>query len=349
MLQFQGHGAMAGYSQPAAARGTGAMKRRIRLGIVAGLGLFAVLAVAWPARAGLWRLSVKEAATAAGERVLLSEIADPQGDFPAEAWAALGATPLWYAPETVGKQTVIAASKVLEGLRYYLRDAPVEYALPNQLTLMRGGKVVSGEELKAMAVETLTPKVAALGPEARLVSVSVPDHLFVDDRSTGITVEAGEAGAGKMPFRFVVAGTGARILQQVPSEAVVEYFARVPVAIKPIMPKDGVAVEQSAYVYERRNMAGIKGRVFEPGDGKWRARRGVGAGQVIMADEMEPMPLVLRGDQVRVVYEGRALRLTLLAEALSDGAPGGKITVKNPKSSREITGTVRDKSTVVVQ
>ncbi|EHJ46195.1 flagella basal body P-ring formation protein FlgA [Solidesulfovibrio carbinoliphilus subsp. oakridgensis] len=325
------------------------MKRRMLRSALAAVMCLSVFLAAWPAGAALWRLSVREAATAAGERVLLSEIASPQGEFPAEAWAALGATPLWYSPETVGKQTVIAASKVLEGLRYYLRDAPVEYVLPNQLTLMRGGRVVPGEELRAMAVETLTPKIAALGPEARLVSVSVPDHLFVDDQSTGVTVEAGEAGAGKMPFKFVVAGSGARILQQVPAEAVVEYFARVPVAIKPIMPKDGAAVEQSAYVYERRNMAGIKGRIFEPGDSQWRARRGVGAGQVIMADEMEPMPLVLRGDQVKVVYEGRSLRLTLLGEALSDGAPGGRITVKNPKSTREITGIVRDRSTVVVQ
>ncbi|WP_428560134.1 MAG: flagellar basal body P-ring formation chaperone FlgA [Solidesulfovibrio sp. DCME] len=309
----------------------------------------ALLAFSLPARAALWRLSVKEAACAAGERVLLSEIAEPQGEFPPDAWAALGATPLWYSPETVGKLAVIPAGKVLEGLRYYLRDAPVEFALPNQLTLSRGGRVMGHEELRAMAVEVLTPKVAALSGEARLVTVNVPDHIFVDDQATGVTIEVQDVVAGKTPFRFVVAGPKAKILQQVPAEAVVEHFARVPVAIKPILPRDGAAVEQIAYLWERRNMASIKGRVFDPGDGQWRARRGVGGGQVIMADEMEPLPLVLRGDQVKVVYEGRAVKLTLLGEALTDGAPGGKITVKNPKGNREITAVVRDKSTVVVR
>ncbi|MEA4857713.1 flagellar basal body P-ring formation chaperone FlgA [Solidesulfovibrio sp.] len=320
--------------------------RRICWMAAAGL---AVLALSLPARAGLWRLSVKEAACAAGQRVLLSEIADPQGEFPADAWASLGATPLWYAPETVGKQAVIPAAKVLEGLRYYLRDAPVEYALPNQLTLSRGGRVMGHEELRAMAVEVLTPKVAALSGEARLVTVNVPDHLFLDDQATGVTIEAPDVVAGKVAFRFVVAGPKAKILQQVPAEAVVEHFARVPVAIKPILPRDGAAVEQTAYLWERRNMAAIKGRVFDPGDGQWRARRGVGAGQVIMADEMEPLPLVLRGDQVKVLFEGRAVKLTLLGEALTDGAPGGKITVKNPKGNREITAVVRDRNTVVVR
>jgi flagella basal body P-ring formation protein FlgA len=43
------------------------------------------------------------------------------------------------------------------------------------------------------------------------------------------------------------------------------------------------------------------------------------------------------------------VKLTLLGEALSDGAPGGKITVKNPRGNRELTAVVRDKNTVVVQ
>lgn len=324
------------------------MTRLIKTVVAAAL-LAGLLLAAVAAEAARWRLSVKEAATAAGERVLLSEIAEPQGAFPADAWATLGATPLWYAPETVGKQTVIPAAKVLEGLRYYLRDAPVEYALPNQLVLMRGGKALSREELRAMAVETLTPKVATLGGESRLLSVNVPDHLFIDDRSTGVHVETGDMVAGRMPFRFVVAGPNNTVMQQVAAEAVVEHFARVPVAIKPILPRDGAAMEQVAYIWERRNMANIKGRVFDPGDGQWRARRGVGAGQVIMADDMEPMPLILRGDQVRVVYQGRGVRLTLLAEAVTDGAPGGKITVKSPKGTKELMGVVKDKNTVVVQ
>ncbi len=317
--------------------------------ILAAMVLAAQLVAAGPARAGLWRLSVKNAATAAGERVLLSEIAEPQGEFPPDAWATLKNTALWYAPESVGRQAVIPADKLLEGLRYYLRDAPVEYALPNQLVLRRGGRVVTGDELRTMAVEQLTPKVVALGGESRLVSVSVPDHLFLDDRATGVRVDVPDVTAGRMPFRFVVTGPEDKVLDQVQAQAAVEHFARVPVAIKPIMPRDGAALEQIAYVWERRNMAGVKGRVFDPGDGKWRARRGVGAGQIIMADDMEPLPLVLRGDQVRVVYEGRHVRLTLLAEALTDGVPGGKITVKSPKGAREITGVVRDKTTVVVQ
>lgn len=88
---------------------------------------------------------------------------------------------------------------------------------------------------------------------------------------------------------------------------------------------------------------------MEPADGQWRARRGVGPGQVIMADDMEMMPLILRGDQVHLIYERKTVRLTMLAEAVTVGAVGGKeITVKNSKNSKEITGVVRDRSTVMI-
>jgi flagella basal body P-ring formation protein FlgA len=308
--------------------------------------LLAVVLAASPAGAALWRLAVKDAACVVGTRVLLREIAEPQGDMPPDAWATLGATPLWWSPEIVGRQVVLPSDKVLEGLRYYLRDAPVEYALPNQTVIMRGGKVLSGDELRAMAVEALTPKVEALGPEARLASVSVPDHLFVEDRATGVSVEAGDMAPGKAVFRFVVAAGEGRAIRKIMAEALVEQWARVPVALRPLNPKEPLKA-QFTYILERRSLVGVKGRLFEPGDTPWRARRGIGQGQILMADDVEPMPLILRGEQVQLVYEGRAVRLALMAEAVTDGAAGGKITVRNPGSSREVVGVVRDRNTVV--
>jgi len=319
--------------------------RRILVACLVAVGL---LAAAWPAGAALWRLTVKEAATAAGPRVLLSELAIPQEDMPKDAWATLGATPLWYSPRIVGRQVVLPAEKVLQGLHYYLRDAPLEFEMPNQTVIMRGGKVLSGDELRTMAVETLTPKIQALGNDARLASLSVPPHLFFEDRATKVTVDAGDVSPGKNIFRFVVAAAGDKVLRTVQAEAVIDQWARVPVAVRPLNPKAELS-PQVTYVLERRSLAGIRGRVFEPGNGLWRLRRGVGQGQIIMVDDVEPMPLIQRGEQVRLVYQGRSLRLTMTAQAVTDGAAGGKITVRNPGSTREVVGIVRDKNTVVVR
>ena len=51
----------------------------------------------------------------------------------------------------------------------------------------------------------------------------------------------------------------------------------------------------------------------------------------------------------KLSLKGRALKLTLMAEAVTDGAIGGKITVRNPGSSREVVGIVQDRNTVVVR
>lgn len=321
------------------------VSRRILIVCLVAAGL---LAAARPARAALWRLTIKEAATAAGPRVLLSELAVPQQDMPGDAWAALGATPLWYSPRIVGRQVILPAEKVLQGLRYYLRDAPLEFEMPNQTAIMRGGKVLSSDELRAMAVEILTPKIQALGADARLASLAVPNHLFLEDRATGVTVETGDLGPGKNTFRYVVAAGGGKVLRTVMASAVVDQWARVPVAVRPLNPRAELS-PQVNYVLERRSLAGIRGRVFEPGNGVWRLRRGVGQGQIIMASDVEPRPLIMRGEKVRLVYQGRALRLTMMAQAVTDGAAGGKITVRNPGSAREVVGIVRDNNTVVVR
>ena len=49
-----------------------------------------------------------------------------------------------------------------------------------------------------------------------------------------------------------------------------------------------------------------------------------------------------------MLYEGKYVRLTLQAEALSDGSAGETIPVRNLQSRKEIYGLVRDSSTVVV-
>jgi len=161
-------------------------------------------------------------------------------------------------------------------------------------------------------------------------------------------VDAGDVSPGKNIFRFVVAAAGDKVLRTVQAEAVIDQWARVPVAVRPLNPKAELS-PQVTYVLERRSLAGIRGRVFEPGNGLWRLRRGVGQGQIIMVDDVEPMPLIQRGEQVRLVYQGRSLRLTMTAQAVTDGAAGGKITVRNPGSTREVVGIVRDKNTVVVR
>jgi flagella basal body P-ring formation protein FlgA len=98
---------------------------------------------------------------------------------------------------------------------------------------------------------------------------------------------------------------------------------------------------------EERNVATLKSPSWD-GSGAVRLVRGIGQGQVILAEDVEPMPLVQKGDKVTLVYEGGRIRLAVAGLAESDGVPGGQVTVRNLQSERKVVGSVRDKNTVVV-
>ena len=77
--------------------------------------------------------------------------------------------------------------------------------------------------------------------------------------------------------------------------------------------------------------------------------KSVGVDQVIRLSDIEPVPVIAKGDKVNLVFEGENLRLQVKAEALSDGGVGQKIQVRNLQSKRKILATVQDAETVLVR
>jgi flagella basal body P-ring formation protein FlgA len=74
----------------------------------------------------------------------------------------------------------------------------------------------------------------------------------------------------------------------------------------------------------------------------------VGQGQVIYTENLEAVPVIAEGDEVRLVFEGRNVRLEVPAEAMGDGRVGQMIKVMNLESERVVSAKVRDETTVTV-
>jgi flagella basal body P-ring formation protein FlgA len=317
--------------------------------LVALLALAACLfALAGEARAA-WRLRVLPAACVQGDRVVLKDIAAPEAGFPDDAWAILGATALWAAPEPGQSQTV-AAVELPGRLRAYLKEAPLEYVLPAQLQVRRGGRVAQRTELENLVVDFLTPHLAGLSGRTWIGGVETPEYLFLGENDRLAVEPAGASfvpGPGAADLRLCVTGPDGRAVSKVAARAVVNQAVRVAVARRPVNPRDGV-LTQELVSFEERNAAGLPGRPWDGVGVPVRLVRGVGQGQVILASDVEPMPLVLKGDKVNLVYEGGRIRLRVDALAESDGVPGGPVTVRNLQSERKVIAAVRDKDTVVV-
>lgn len=328
--------------------GTGRILDPARAALVAAVACLGFVLYAQAAQAA-WVLRILPAACVADERVALRDIAAPEPGFPDDAWTILGATALWDAPGP-GQSQTLSGAELPGRLRAYLKDAPLEYVLPMQLLVRRGGRVAQRAELERLVVDFLTPQAAELSGRTWGGGVEVPEYLFLGEHDRlHVEMAAGTAavGAGSTELRLCVSGPDGRTVSKVTARAVVNQTVVVAVARRPVNPRDGVLTRELVS-FEERNLAGLPSRPWDGAGVPVRLVRGVGQGQVIFAQDVEPMPVVQKGDKVLLVYEGGRIRLQVDALAESDGAPGGRVTVRNLQSERKVIASVRDKSTVVV-
>jgi flagella basal body P-ring formation protein FlgA len=99
----------------------------------------------------------------------------------------------------------------------------------------------------------------------------------------------------------------------------------------------------------RKKLAYVKGAVWDGKGGPWRMQRPVPLGQPIMQNDVAVIPTVQRGATVTMVYQDKNFTVSIPGEALSDGAAGETIPVRNLQSKKQLRVTVRDGLTIVVR
>lgn len=319
-------------------------------GFVIVLAALATVAAARPARAlempqGWW-LQVKNAACANGQKVLLGDIASPRGEMDAATWKQLAARPLWPAPERQGHQTALTKERLLAMLRYYAEDIAGACALPSQIVVQRGGKVVDGTELNQRIVDFLTAQGTAFDGDIELKEVHGPDYIFLPSERDKLAILANnKLKPGRVNLTFEVKSAENKPTRRYAASAFVNVWRPLPVPTRPLNRLEQLNL---GYVqFKRRNLA-YNQDAWDGTGGPWRMSRGVGADQVIRMSDIEPVPVIAKGDKVNLVFAGDNVRLQVKVEALADGGVGQKIQVRNLQSNRKILATVQDSDTVVV-
>lgn len=290
----------------------------------------------------------RSAACAAGDKVLFGEIARPLGAVPRQTWEKLATLPLWGAPDREGRVQTVSVGDVRAALAQALGDAAAAVAVPGSISVQRGGAVVTRDDVESFLVATLTPRLAALGGEASLRDVSAPQTVFLPADFSGLSLDPGaKLGPGRLTLRLDALGAEGRSLRTIPISLFVDLWLAVPCAARPL--NVGEVLKPEDVTFETKNAAYLRGDLWDGRKGPWRMKRPTGQGQVLYAESLEVVPLVKKGDRVRLEYHGQAIRLSAQAEALSDGGAGEKIMVKNLQFGRQVLATVKDATTVVVQ
>lgn len=319
------------------------------------LPLLLLMAVLWtcighgkePAGEIPWRIRFLEAAIVHGPVVRLGEIAAPAGEMPKEKWEELAQRELWPSPSEEGKAVHMTRPRMQEAVVRTMRDLAPYVLFPPSMALQRGGALIGKEDIRRLAQNELAPHLASLPGEAQLSDFRLPSYIFLSHSGQTLEMEAPKKTApGRLSIRFVVKELDGSIKQKLTGSVLVDCWASVPVATA-IMNKEEL-LEHTKVTFKRVNLATLRAEPWDGRGGPWRVMRPIPVDQIIYKTDLAHIPTVRKGAKVTLLYEGKTVRLTLLAEALSDGSAGETIAVRNLQSRREVFGVVRDSTTVVV-
>ncbi len=309
--------------------------------------LFALAATATARIDADWHIRIREAAVVTGDTVLLGEIADPVGTINPQNWRNFAATPLWPAPPRPGQPMTISNTRLREELTKRLGDIAALTEYPSSLALQRGGGVVLGPQLHTLVVESLTRFAAQKNGEVRFRDVQLPPFVFLRDSRNRVELETPTAlTPGQIPVRLREVTPNGELVRRLTGGAFMDQWITVPCAAIPVNRHDSLTPDSITFV--KKNLAYLRGELWDGKGGPWRVLRSIGAGSVIYRTDLERVPTLAKGTKVDLIYQGKRLRLTVPAEAMADGKPGEMIPVRNLQSRREVYATVHDEGTVVI-
>lgn len=180
----------------------------------------------------------------------------------------------------------------------------------------------------------------------RPVRVSVPpvaDLLPAGMDPSGVEVEissdAEEPLRGHVPVRIVLR-TGSEVVGQ--REVTVEIAeAQIGLVARRSISRGDQVSEADFDLFPLESVAHRRHAIADPADLEgMRARRHVPAGTPVRLSWFEAIPLVRRGEPVRMRFENGGLRIEATGIAREDGFVGDLVRVQNPHSRTDVVGRV---------
>lgn len=120
----------------------------------------------------------------------------------------------------------------------------------------------------------------------------------------------------------------------------VQAFAQVLVAKQALAPNQPVLPSQLEP--SRRDIGGLSYGYLTrfPGEGNWKARQLIQAGQPLSPGDLVADALIRRGQTVTLRVKVGSIEISQRGEALSDAPLNGRVNVKNRESGRVVDGMV---------
>ncbi len=300
-----------------------------------------------PLADNVWRLKIFDAAIVRGDTVLLGEIAEPLGAISPEKWQELAKTRLWDSPPQLGKPYKISKANLKEALRASLGMYADSCLLPNALVLQKGGEVVREDMLRKMAVQYLTPQMNKLDGRCDLTDFRLPAYIFVSSRSQNLVLENTVVEPGRINLRFAIQEIDGKIVQRFTGSAFLNVWVDTPATARPLAKGDTLYPQD--ITFKNVNLAYERAELWDGKGGPWQLTRSLGALEAISVTDLKPLSAIKKGDKATLVYSNNGVHLSVLVEAMEDGAMGDTILVRNIDSKKQIYGKVQDSDTLLAK
>ena len=294
-----------------------------------------------------WRIRFHEAAVVQGDKVLLYEVATPVGAMPENLWRELGNRELWPSPPARGKPVNMTRPRLQEAVVATMNDLAPYCLFPGSMALQRGGAVMGKDAVQAHVVKTLTPLVAGMPGEASFRDFRLPQYIFLKHPNQTVLVEPQkDITPGRVSIRLSVQEMDGVVVQKFSGTAFLDVWALVPAAA--VMLQKDELLEASHVTHIRANLAYLNSVPWDGRGGPWRLTRAITPQEVICQSDLGHIPTVRKGTVLTLVYQSQTVRMSVQAEALSDGVAGETIPVRNLQSKKEVYAVVQDGATVVI-
>ena len=305
----------------------------------------------WAAAAWADRLFVPPVVClpATSERITLGNLAQADGAEAAAFLERWGNRPVLDAPPVVGARRTLERDAMRQAILRAVGPSVPEVDIPAQVVVQRGGQVFAMEVVRGALERVLLEQLRPLGDEVALRDWRLPAWFFVPiEETVRIRLAPPQPRPGVVVLRLEAVDGAGQVVASVTGEVTADVWQNVPCTVRSLA--RGEILDAAVVRSVRVNMAEIPRPVWDgAGVGAVRARGNIPAGRVILAEMVEPVPVVERGRTVTLVYEGPALRLAVPAQILEDGGVGSRVRVRNLQSQRVVVARVVDSTTVRVE
>jgi flagella basal body P-ring formation protein FlgA len=293
---------------------------------------------------GVLQVVVKNDVQVTGERILLGQISEISGGSGALRQAVFGID-LGPAPRP-GQARRITGNSVAVQLSN-IAGAGVKATIPGQVQVRGAFQQISEASLEAAFRQYVMNGVGEDEVDIRRIAIRGVKPLPPGKISLTPSDAGRDEIKGKTSLRIAVTVDG-EDCGQVTVSGWVDRYARVVCAARSIPRHTVLSAEDLCF--ERINIARAPDRlIFDTAEavGK-RVRSTVQTGKYLQQHKLFEVPLVEKGDRVKLLVSAGPVNISTLGVAKTDGGAGDQIRVENLSSEKMVMGRVVDNSTVEV-